>query len=508
MRRVLPPVCDVRSSAALLIAVVFLCGCASPAPTAQVGRIYDRAARYHGPERNPVVVIPGILGSRLVDGETGEVVWGAFAGDWANPDRPDDARLIALPMAEGVPLRDLTDGVRADGVLDVVKVEFLKLPVEQRAYVDILRTLGAGGYVDQSLGTLAASPGMAGADMRGMAAIAGRAERGDADARTIDYGPGHFTCFQFAYDWRRDLPENAAALDAFLRDRAAYVQRERHRRGLAGAGEPVKFDLVAHSMGGLLARYYLRYGGADLPDDPDAVPWAGAELVDRAVLIGTPSAGSAGAIERLVNGIKPAFFLPRYPPTLLGTIPGVYDLLPRARHRPLIGPGGVPLDPYDPAVWERFGWGLASRSPRATEQLAVLLPDVPDPADRRRIALDHLRKCLRRAERLADALDAPADSPPGLGLFLLAGDAIDTASAYRVAADGAISVAETSPGDGTVVRASALLDERAGGDWSPTLRSPVRWSGVTLLAADHLGLTRDPAFVDNVLYLLLEDPRR
>jgi hypothetical protein len=30
---------------------------------------------------------------------------------------------------------------------------------------------------------------------------------------------------------------------------------------------------------------------------------------------------------------------------------------------------------------------------------------------------------------------------------------------------------------------------------------------VTFLFTDHLGLTRDPAFADNVLYLLLEDPR-
>lgn len=27
------------------------------------------------------------------------------------------------------------------------------------------------------------------------------------------------------------------------------------------------------------------------------------------------------------------------------------------------------------------------------------------------------------------------------------------------------------------------------------------------LSADHLGMTKDPAFVDNLLYLLLEDPR-
>ena len=32
-------------------------------------------------QRNPVIVIPGILGSRLVEESTGKVVWGAFAGD-------------------------------------------------------------------------------------------------------------------------------------------------------------------------------------------------------------------------------------------------------------------------------------------------------------------------------------------------------------------------------------------------------------------------------------------
>ena len=51
------------------------------------------------------------------------------------------------------------------------------------------------------------------------------------------------------------------------------------------------------------------------------------------------------------------------------------------------------------------------------------------------------------------------------------------------------------------------MDERVGSNWMPMLKSPIRWSHVTFLFTDHIGLTRDPAFTDNVLYLLLEDPR-
>ena len=35
---------------------------------------------------------------------------------------------------------------------------------------------------------------------------------------------------------------------------------------------PVKFDIVAHSMGGIVARYAMMYGGADLPADGSLPP--------------------------------------------------------------------------------------------------------------------------------------------------------------------------------------------------------------------------------------------
>ncbi|MBI3843329.1 MAG: hypothetical protein HY292_01695 [Planctomycetes bacterium] len=471
-------------SLVLLPLVASIVGCAS-APTAPNLRgLYDREAKYHDAKRNPVILIPGILGSRLKDSESNRIVWGAFTGEYADPETPDGARLVALPMREGAALRDLRDGVVSDGALDRLKISVLGLPIELGAYANILGTLGVGGYRDEQLG-------LAGA---------------------VDYGKEHFTCFQFDYDWRRDVVENAARLDAFIAEKRAYVKREIEKR--YGVADPdVKFDVVAHSMGGLVARYYLEYGAADLPSDGSvpAPTWAGAKNVERVILVGTPSGGSVKALTQLVDGVYFAPILPSYAPAILGTMPAIYELLPRGRHGALVDaadPNRKIDDLYDPALWERMGWGLAS--PSQDGVLAELLPDVSDAATRRRIALEHLRKCLSRAKRLAAALDAPLPSPPprGLDLYLVAGDAVDTdATAAADATSGAVRIIGTAPGDGTVLRSSALLDERTGGAWSPHVVSPISFTGVQFLFTDHIGITKDPAFTDNILYRLLEEPR-
>ncbi|MEO6595394.1 MAG: hypothetical protein ABIP94_11635 [Planctomycetota bacterium] len=277
-----------------------------------------------------------------------------------------------------------------------------------------------------------------------------------------------------------------------------------------------RFDVVAHSMGGLVARYFLQFGTADLPADGSLpmVTWAGAEQIDRLVLVGTPNLGSMEALQTLVQGFTPGRFLPLYDAAVLGTMPSIYQLLPRSGQGLVLDTYGKPLDIdiYDPAQWIRNGWGLAS--PGTERYLQWLLPDEPDPAARRARANEVLAANLDRARRFHAALDQDPQVPCPAELRLFAADTIPTLARTRlVATDGRLvpqldgdSLREF--GDGTVPRFSALADRNVGGRLGGWLDSPVRWHGVTFLPDDHIGLTRNPVFTANLLFYLLEQPPR
>ena len=469
------------STVALLIATLTLGACTLRYKPADLGGLYNQATQHEGPERHAIIVIPGILGSRLEDSVTGQVAWGAFSGGYARPNQPEGAKLLALPMEQGRALSQLRDDVEPTQVLDRIRVRLLGLPVQLKAYFQMIEVLGAGGYRDQTLGLSGA----------------------------VDWGEDHFTCFQFPYDFRRDNVENAQRLHEFILEKQAYIREETKRR--YGIDDPdIKFDIVAHSMGSLLARYFLRYGDADLPEDGSlpALTWAGSQYVDRAILVAPPNAGALEALLNLVEGRKFGPTLPRYRPSILGTFPSLYQLLPRSRHAAVVwAEGGEPVeDLLDPELWSEMGWGLAAAA--ETESLAWLLPESPSPADRQAVALDHQRKSLDRARLFAAALDRPARPPSELDLMLVAGDAMDTPAVIAVErSTGRLRILKKGPGDGSVLRSSALMDERIGGTWQPKLQSPIGWTDTLMLFTNHLGLTKDRIFTDNVLYWLLEDPR-
>ena len=99
-------------------------------------------------------------------------------------------------------------------------------------------------------------------------------------------GPGE-TYLEFPYDWRRDNRVAAHRLAASARewlDRARTVHPD------------AKLVLLGHSMGGLVARYYLEVLGG----------WRDTR---RLITFGTPYRGSLNAVDFVANGIRKAFGL-------------------------------------------------------------------------------------------------------------------------------------------------------------------------------------------------------
>ena len=162
-------------------------------------------------------------------------------------------------------------------------------------------------------------------------------------------------CVLFAWDWREGMVAAARELDDL-------VERLRRLRG----DPTLKVDIVAHSAGGLVARYFVRFGGVDtLHEVEPTITFAGGQKVRQAVLIGTPNYGSIKALQKAITGYPTG--LARLPPETIATMPGMFQLLPHPDRTWMIDIRGrrLDLDLYDVATWRRHHWSAWDPDVRA-----------------------------------------------------------------------------------------------------------------------------------------------
>ena len=418
--------------------------------------------------QRPVIVVPGYLGTKLKSQASGEPVWGHFGFQGVLWTAGRHLRNIAIPMKPGVSVVDLKDDLVPSGLVGGVLITYLPfLPIQLQAYIGIIHQLERLGYC-------------------GSCEVIGQANG----------LPSKRQMYVFEYDWRRSNELSAAMLAQFIEEKQRKISRDHQI-----AEQDVEFDIICHSNGCLVARYFLRYGAQPLMPT-GALPsldWRGAKGIRNLVMLAPPNGGSLEAVLNTKEGLR--YFGFGYSPVVIGSFPSVYQLFPRKRHHALMGQDSQMLDPLDADFWEASQWGPFD--PREDPTLSLLLPGVSSRKDRLAIVKEHVQKCMSHARRFHTVLDQPASPPKSLKMWLFLGKDQPTASMYKQAEDGEWTVKKELLGDGQVVATSALMDESVGGlfaDVSP--RSPIAWSGVMMIFAKHLDLTRNDEFVTNLSFIL------
>jgi pimeloyl-ACP methyl ester carboxylesterase len=232
------------------------------------------------------------------------------------------------------------------------------------------------------------------------------------NARITDGPPANY--FEFPYDWRKDNAIAAGQLKQLI-DR----ELPRWRHYVDDPDACVIF--IAHSMGGLVARYYIEV-------------LKGYPLTRALITFGTPHRGSPQAFDYLVNGYRKLGVELRELTAILQSLPSVYQLLPR--YRAVLDVDGV---------WKR---------------VFETTHDIKE--------IDRAR--AKKAYVLYDAIEAAhavnrKDNRYAVEMLPVVGWGHDTKQSLRIHRGGRLEVGDDRPpdvdpvfanGDGTVPRVSAV----------------------------------------------------
>jgi pimeloyl-ACP methyl ester carboxylesterase len=458
------PSAKYRYLAAFLAGALLLSGCASGRTVNERMLINLYASQRQKPKTHPVIFIPGMMGSVLQDSRTGKTVWGNVGGTVMD--------LLALPI-DAVNLVGNRDSLSPSGLLG--KFTWIPGVVEKKVYQHLTQvSITAGGYTPNK------------------------------DA------------FSLSYDWRRDLVESAQKLGALIEEIKAKT------------GNPdIKVDLLCHSSGGLIARYYAKYGTEDVLDkDPLPAPtYAGARNINKIIMLGTPHAGAMETLQRLHEGL----WLPtivRLTPEVIFTMPAMYQLLPCGEQAYFIDRNGNPLsvDIFDAQKWHEYGWSVFAPEYQARIQTRYHSRHGRQEGEKMYKAylekqIFFLSAALQRARQFQRAVwNGDLDEERSKITYVALGSdcqrTLKAAQLFRHPQRGWRLKFTTKHrylyekmfgyGDKSVTKESLLgvhLHRDAQGELRAK-RLPVYYSG--FVCESHSDLTASPTFMDNVLNILLE----
>ncbi len=446
----------------LFIICIVLISCSNE-PKPDLKRLFSQSSMVD--DQPPVIFLHGVLGSRLRDKETKKEVWfGSLSkllfGDYEQ---------LALDI-------------------DPMTLEVIESPYEEYALADelvgkdfygnIIKTLeDYGGYQEASIGN-------------------------KADPKRKNY-------YVFLYDWRQDNVKTAQKLADFIEQiKLDY-------------GDPnLKVDIVAHSMGGLVARYYMRYGKLDVLDDNEfPVNMYGGERVRRVILLGTPNLGSVRMLNALIDGIT--LGVNDIPTEVMATMPSLYQLLPHPLNDWIVTTSGKPLDRdlFSVRIWRAFKWSIFD--PEVRQRIKQRF-EVEEEADKYINTLERFfEKRIERARRFVWSLTVPLPEEHPL-LVVFGGDChltpsrivvedIEDKSLIRMYPEEITNPIDgidyeailMEPGDGQVTKASLLARNVLDPSVPRHKYSFFPLDHAILLCEEHGGLTGNINFQDNLLNALL-----